>query len=189
MLVEGIAYHYTADLSPDPQFLKVNNYHKAEGFPISTLGFYVGYTYFIGKDGTIKQARSEDERGAHTVNCGCSHDKSGLPYNTANLHYIGICLAGKFPDEVPTPAQMASAALLTEDIQKRRGVPDEKLLNHRDLKATGCPGIDIAHEILKIKELRKQLRTAQDALDRVTPARKSALLRFIERVQKILSPT
>lgn len=187
MKIEGIDFHHTADTSPDPQFLKVNAFHKKEGFPLSNFGFYIGYQYFIGRDGTIKQGRSENERGAHTVNCGCAHDKSGLPEDTANLHYIGICLAGNFLFEKPTDAQMASLFVLTEEIQKRHNIPDSKLLNHRDLKPTSCPGIDIAAELMKIKELRKQLFAAQNALNRVTPARREKLVKFIYATMQKLS--
>lgn len=186
--IEGVVYHHTGDKSPDPQFAKVEAYHKAEGFPISKRGYHVGYTYFIGKDGTIKQARNEDERGAHTVNCGCAIDKSGLPYNTANLHYVAICLAGKFPDESPTKAQLASAAMLTMDIQARRGIPDRKLLNHRDFKATSCPGIDLSGEVLKVINQHRELKIAEAALNRVTPARRISLLEKIKAISSILFP-
>ena len=189
MFIFGIAYHHTGDSSPDPQFIKVDNYHMAKKFPKSKLGYYVGYHYFIGKDGTIKQARSEDERGAHVVNCGCGKDKSGLPADTANFHYIGICLAGDLRKEQPSSRQLSALVALTKDVMRRHSLNEANLLNHSDFKATSCPGIDLSGEVKKILDLERRISMAESALDRVIPERRNKLLRFIERARRILFPT
>ena len=182
----AIFVHHTGDKSPDPQFAKVNAYHKSKNYPVSSLGFYVGYTYFIGKDGTIKQARLETERGAHTVNCGCKNDKTGWEYDKANVLAIGVCLAGDFKKEKPTERQIASLVALVEDMQNRHNIPDANLFNHYDAKNTACPGMDLVAEVLRIKRLRLQLSAAEKSVSRATPTRKARLLRFIGRATKIL---
>lgn len=48
-------------------FEQVNAYHKSLGFPKSSLGFYIGYNYWVERDGTIKQGRIDGEKGAHTI--------------------------------------------------------------------------------------------------------------------------
>lgn len=184
-----IILHHTDDLSPDPQFQKVNMYHKSQKFPKSTLGFWCGYHYFIGKDGTVKQARDEQESGAHAVNCGCSTDKSGYEKDALNSHSIGICLAGNFTKEDPTDRQMASLHALVEDIENRWNIPSEKVLMHNEVKATTCPGTDL-RDLLKKYDLHQmvlRLHVAIEALPRVTKSRQATLLRFIQRIKTLLS--
>ena len=44
----------------------VNQLHKEEDFPISSLGFYCGYHAFIEKSGMLIIARKDYDDGAHT---------------------------------------------------------------------------------------------------------------------------
>ncbi|MCA9053166.1 MAG: N-acetylmuramoyl-L-alanine amidase [Planctomycetaceae bacterium] len=53
---------------------------------------------------------------------------------------IGICLIGNFEEAAPTPAQVASAARLINALQAEYRIEDDRLLAHRDLKPTACPG-------------------------------------------------
>ena len=66
MKVSHIILHHTADASREPQFDKVNNYHRDKWNFRSSLGKYMGYTYFIERDGTLIKARADTEEGAHT---------------------------------------------------------------------------------------------------------------------------
>lgn len=188
MKIEGIAYHHTGDSSGDPQFKKVDGYHKNEGFPKSTLGFYVGYHYFSGKEGTIKQARANTEDGAHTVNCGCSVDESGFPKGTANERLIGICFAGNFLEEEPDPRALAAVFWLTVDLQRKYGIGDKRLYNHSDLKRTSCPGIDMVAKMLEMKKVWKGMLAAEAAVDRAVGSRKVRLQLSIKRAREILFP-
>ena len=190
MKPEGIVYHHTGDKSPDPQFKKVDTYHKSQGFPKSSLGFYVGYQYFSGRDGTIKQARADTELGAHTLNCGCgSADKSGFPAHTANERLIGICYAGDFTKEKPTAKALAAVFWLTIDLQRKYGIGDARLYNHRDLKKTTCPGMDMAGKMLEMKKIWKQMLKFEQSVEKAHGARKARLLRSIENARKILYPS
>ena len=73
----------------------VNNWHY-ERWPEfkSQRGYFVGYHYFIAKDGTITQTRNHNEEGAHVI---------GM-----NKKSIGVCFAGNFDVTLPTPQQMNS---------------------------------------------------------------------------------
>lgn len=126
---EYVMIHHTAFAPLVPQFNLVDGWHKGRGFPKSSLGFYVGYHYFIGFDGTIKVARAEWEIGAH---CNAK---------MMNYRAIGICLAGDFTNgRVPTKEQIAALALLLKDVRARHQIPADKVIRHGDVKSTSCPG-------------------------------------------------
>ncbi|MBZ4369940.1 N-acetylmuramoyl-L-alanine amidase, partial [Mycobacterium tuberculosis] len=72
----------------------IDLWHKERGFPVSSLGFYVGYHYVIEKSGNLLTARRESEIGAHTIG--------------QNESSIGICLVGNFDVETPTQQQIAT---------------------------------------------------------------------------------
>ena len=93
-----VIFHHTAAAINGAQFDKVNQWHKAKGFPLSSLSWYVGYHYFIERNGLTRQAREETEIGAHDQG--------------ENVDSIGICLAGDFNTERPTEAQAAAAAAI-----------------------------------------------------------------------------
>jgi len=126
-----IVLHHSADASQTPQFMKVNDSHQRRGFPLSSLGYFVGYHWFIGFDGTVKQARSESEVGAHC--------------NAKLMNYIGIgiCLAGDFTKHKPNNAQIIALEKLLTEVQARWNIPDTNILLHRECKSTTCPAIDL----------------------------------------------
>jgi|GEM_PF-3953445 len=125
---EYVLIHHSVVQNP-VQFDIVNESHRKRGFPKSSLGYYVGYHYFIGMDGTIKVARAEWEIGAH---CAAK---------MMNYRAIGICLAGDFREgRTPNPEQIKSLALLLKDIQARHQMFSSKIMRHGEVKATACPG-------------------------------------------------
>ncbi len=166
-----IVLHHTADPSKKPQFDKVNGYHKGQGFPISKLGFYVGYHFFVGMDGTTKQARAENEVGAH---CDAKN---------MNVVGIGICLAGDFSKQTPDHRQIISLERLVAELQLRHGIPDENILLHRECKKTDCPAVDL-RGLLMGERLRIKAKKAWQAISnpRVNLTRKNSLRRFLDRV-------
>lgn len=176
---EYIVLHHTAIPFLGPQFDRVNEYHKSRGFPTSSLGYYVGYHYFIGVDGTVRAARAEWETGAH--------DNAML----MNYRGIGICLAGDFSGEArPTEAQLRSLKALLTDVKARNQIPDSRVLLHRETKYTECPGVDYrkllkelqAHDVeIKLDEYRAEFEKAT-----TTPGRKRVLSRLIERILRHL---
>lgn len=180
---EFIVIHHSADPTQGPQFNKVNTYHKARKFPISSLGFYVGYHYFIGFDGTIKVARAEWETGAHC--------------NAAMMNYrgIGICVAGSLNLRPPNESQLKALCSLVQDIQKRNKITDENIKNHYECKtATACPGMDLVKVVLERKkdisagDLKSRLESYERMYSVATDPKKQAnIARIIRRLSQAFS--
>lgn len=166
-----IVLHHTDDPSQKPQFDKVNSSHQRRGFPKGTLGYYVGYHWFIGFDGSVKQARTEEESGAHC--------------NAKMMNYvgIGICLAGDFTQHKPNPAQIDALETLIMGIQNRWPIHDDGILLHRECKATSCPGVDLR----ALAMLRRSKReTERDIATEKNPMRQRMLSRRLGRILKWL---
>lgn len=152
-----IIVHHTAAVAPVPQFDAINEWHKAREFPLSSLGYYVGYHYVIEKDGTTRQARKDDEGGAHAIG--------------ANFNSIGICLVGDFDIELPTEAQIIALGALIESKQHEHSLPVDAVYPHRHVSNTGCFGSrlpdDWAIQVLAWFELAKAANVEQQTLARL----------------------
>jgi hypothetical protein len=57
-----------------------------------------------------------------------------------NEHGIGICLIGNFDEQPPTAKQLAALGELLQTLAHRYAIPRERVLPHRDVQATRCPG-------------------------------------------------
>lgn len=123
---DKIIVHHTAATEPLPQFDAINDWHKARDFPVSSLGFYVGYQYVIEKDGTIKTARSETEEGAHTLG--------------QNFSSVGICLVGNFDIELPTQEQIDALTALMSQVANRHNIEPTSIYPHRHFANKDCYG-------------------------------------------------
>lgn len=132
MTPKRIIVHHSADGQTAHQFDKINAYHKTLDFPISNLGFYVGYHYVIEHDGSIRAARSEDEIGAHDTG--------------ENLNSVGICFAGNFNETSPTVEQVKAYAELVHEIRGTWRIPIIHIEPHRLDDTTDCPGTRILDE-------------------------------------------
>lgn len=121
-----IIYHHSADRSQSPQFDKINAYHKERGFPISSMGFYVGYHFLIEPNGDIRQARELNEIGAHDAG--------------ENIDAIGVCIAGDFNIDFPNEAQTAASAKLVGEIRSQYPIPITNIEPHKLDDTTDCPG-------------------------------------------------
>ncbi len=101
-------------------------YHQSKWGFLSTLGFYVGYQYIIEKTGAIRQARADDEEGAHTLG--------------ENTRSIGIMLAGNFDADVPTWPQIESLGILLETLIKAHNIKEDQIFPHRAFATKSCYG-------------------------------------------------
>lgn len=118
--------HHDGVSRTGPSFDIINEFHKSKGFPLSTLGFYVGYHYWIERDGTLRQARAEYEIGAHTVG--------------ENLRSIGIGLAGDFDVELPTDAQVQTLGTLLTSLSWKYQIAATHIFPHRRFATKTCYG-------------------------------------------------
>lgn len=128
--ITHIVVHYSATYADQNLTVKdIDKMHRARGWQM------VGYHYVIRRDGVIEQGRPETMVGAHV--------------GGQNTGKIGICCIGGLnratgPNkgvDNRTPAQIESLIKLIRDLLKR--YPGAKVVGHRDLAATQCPGFDV----------------------------------------------
>lgn len=81
-------------------------------------------------DGTIIKTREADEPGAHTMDDDINHSS------------IAICLAGDFTKHNPTKRQFDAFKLLLLSVQREYGIPESRIVGHREVGSTACPGQD-----------------------------------------------
>ncbi|MEQ8168737.1 MAG: transglycosylase SLT domain-containing protein [Candidatus Eremiobacterota bacterium] len=136
--VEDIKYlviHHSAT-NPDLDIEDLHREHLANGW------LCIGYHVVIKKDGTIQYGRPMDSVGAQVEG-----------FNSCSL---GVCLIGYFhkdsinkgqwPDK-PTDAQLKS--LVEVLVNWKRKIPHEvKIVGHRELNPTACPGDGFTHLML-----------------------------------------
>lgn len=124
MKPEYIIIHHTAH-TEDVPIETIRKWHKDRGFKD------VGYHYYIRKNGKVEVGRQETEQGAH-CRAGGMNRKS-----------IGICLAGDFTKQEPTPEQIKSCKVLVYSIQSRYDIKD--VLGHSEVEgaSTLCPAFDV----------------------------------------------
>lgn len=128
--VTHIVVHYTATFA-DQNITRddVAKMHKARGWRD------IGYHWFIRRDGTVEEGRPESRVGAHV--------------GGQNTGKIGICCAGGLDRATGpnkgvdnrTPAQIDAQIKLIRECLKRH--PGAKVVGHRDLAPTQCPGFDV----------------------------------------------
>ncbi|MBC8468965.1 MAG: N-acetylmuramoyl-L-alanine amidase [Planctomycetes bacterium] len=113
----------------------------------------VGYDFVIGNgtdsdDGEVEVTFRWRKQipGAH-----CRAE----PNNWANEDGIGICLVGNFDKTAPSSRQIQSLLKLIHFLQKRYGIPNNRIYGHQDTpgaRVTDCPGRN-----LSISRLRSML--------------------------------
>ena len=122
-------------------FQQVNESHKNRWGFKSSLGYYIGYQYFIEYSGKVYQGRADNEEGAHTV--------GNVPYYY-NKNSIGICLQGNMEIEKPTVAQLKSLKELVDKKQLEYNISNQRTIGHREVSNTLCPGKYLWNELIRL---------------------------------------
>lgn len=117
----------------DWNFEQVNKHHTDKWGFISSLGYGIGYQYFISYSGRVYQGRADTEEGAHTL-------------GGYNRNSIGICLQGNMDIEEPTLAQMTALEKLVKEKKARYNI--NKVNGHRNFSNTSCPGQNLYQLII-----------------------------------------
>lgn len=113
-----IVIHHSATNS-NLSVQEIHEYHQ------KSLGWAgIGYNFYITKQGKIYTGRPIDTVGAHCEN-----------YNSVS---VGVCLCGNFEIEKPTEQQLNALRDLLKDLKAK--YPNAKIVGHKDLNATACPG-------------------------------------------------
>ncbi len=114
---EMIVLHHAAAKSCTVQ--EVHKWHINRGWS------GVGYHYFISRDGQIFRGRPEDTVGAHVT----GH----------NSKSIGVCFEGDYTAQTVPTAQLEAGKELIAYLKDKYKIT--KVVGHRDLMATSCPGL------------------------------------------------
>lgn len=121
--------------------------HKANprinlGYP-SSLGYYVGYHYYINKSGQVTQTRLHTDEGAHCF---------GM-----NRSSIGVCFAGNFDLTRPTEAQMMAWYKLYGELLKQ--YPNIPTYPHRKYATKTCHGRNLSDDFFAVQYQKFNLTT------------------------------
>ena len=138
-----IIFHHTGDSYNGEQFLKVNQWHKIQNFPVSKYGYFCGYHIFIERSGREIIARSMDEIGAHCL--------------SRNLESYGIAMAGNFDIEQPTPAQKETLGKWCDVLMKKSNIPITEIYPHRTFRQTSCPGKNVPDKFGQFAVIETQI--------------------------------
>jgi hypothetical protein len=149
--------HHTAVPGTSNQLMAVNRYHKEKWNMKSELGWYVGYTHFIDKDGTLTQTRTPFEESAHTI----GHNGGGN---------IAVCIAGDFRVEKMNAEQVSMLRKFINLVG-----PHHETFFHNELQDNrSCPGFDrewfnktfltMDDKETKIKDMQKTLDSIREVL-------------------------
>lgn len=115
------------------QFKSVNQYHRVDReFPVSSLGYYVGYHRLI-TGGKNYQARLDSDIGAHT--------NQVVNGKSMNVQSLGICIAFDGDVELPHPDDYTLLKTQVLTWQAQYDIPNERIYFHRHFAtAKTCPG-------------------------------------------------
>ncbi|XP_038213968.1 peptidoglycan-recognition protein LB-like [Zerene cesonia] len=106
-----------------------------QDFHMNTRGWWdIGYSFAVGGDGSAYEGRGWTVLGAHS-----------LRFNNVSL---GICLIGDWTYDLPPQNQLKTAkALIAAGVELGFIKPDYKLIGHRQVRETECPGDALFNEI------------------------------------------
>lgn len=114
--VDYLVVHHSD--SGDVSAITIDGWHRAKGYT------GIGYHYVIRADGSVEKGRPDNKRGAHALN--------------HNYHSLGIVLAGDFTNKAPETEQMDALVDLLIDLRGK--FPAARVVRHKDLSSTSCPG-------------------------------------------------
>lgn len=115
----------------------VNRYHQMRWGFKSSLGYYIGYTWFIERSGKLIQGRADNEEGAHTKGY--------------NKRTIGIGLMGNGEEKDFTKEQYETLKKLTDKKIKQYKIPHSEVYGHRNFAFTACPSDVLYNWLIKYK--------------------------------------
>ena len=128
--ITHIVVHYTATYADQNlTAADIDKMHRARGWQM------IGYHWIIRRDGTIEPGRPESMVGAHVG--GQNTGKIGISWIGGLERATG---ANRGVDN-RTAAQSESLIRLIRECLQR--YPGAKVVGHRDLAATQCPGFDV----------------------------------------------
>lgn len=130
-----IVLHHTAADSGSVASIDAQHRERLDANGNPWLG--VGYHFVIGNGDGMKNGEieptfrwKEQIQGAH----------AGAQNRDYNEYGIGIALVGNFQERAPSVLQRLSAARLVRTLRKAYGITADRVVAHRDIRNTECPG-------------------------------------------------
>jgi N-acetyl-anhydromuramyl-L-alanine amidase AmpD len=137
-----IVLHHTATQRGTVAEIDASHRRRVDETGAHWLG--IGYHFVIGNghgmaDGELEATFRWERQlaGAHA---------GQRDYNEAG---IGICLVGHLDRSAPTSAQLAAASRLIQQLSHEYQIPAERIIGHRDIRTTACPGRHLPLATLK----------------------------------------
>ena len=132
-----VLHHRAGDGDAD----SIHRLHKERGYS------GIGYHFYVRKDGKVYKGRPIETVGAHTLG--------------ANQKSIGVCFEGDFEKQQSMPVLQEKSGRELIDYLKSI-YPKVKVVGHKDLQSTACPGKHFPIE--RIKEGVKVM-SVEDAIE------------------------
>lgn len=183
--IKQYAIHHTSSSrgAGKSQLNAVNEYHRTKDWGggyvqdrPSSLGWYVGYNYFIDIDGKITNTRKVGEETIANVGHNCSSDST--------CDTISVCLAGDFNKELPTDAQVKALKNLIAELEKTYGKIAYTF--HRLIQPSRtCPGTLFTEDYMHKVILEKNTITT-DTVDAEKKEKIEALQKQVNYLMELL---
>lgn len=138
-----ILIHHSGSDLPKVQFNEIDKWHKARKFPLSSLGFYIGYHLVIESNGVVRRARVDTERDCDAIG--------------QNFNSLSVCLVGNFNKKVPTLEQEKSLAIVLRDWIIKWKLKDDIIFPHRKFNKTDCYGKNLSDNWARLVYLKSEL--------------------------------
>jgi hypothetical protein len=149
-----IVIHHSA--SPVGSVAAFDRAHRQNGWD------ECGYHFVIGNGSNTADGQVE-------VGPRWPKQKWGAHAKTADNRYnefgIGICLVGNFEVTRPSARQQQQLARLVAYLMKTYNIPPERVIGHRDTKATECPGRNMNIALVR-RNATQALADAGDVIPR-----------------------
>lgn len=173
--ITTVVLHHSANPNDRPQAEEIKRQHERNP-NIRQSGAY----HFVierNPDGALVVLHDEQFIGNHAGN---------FKVNNVSL---GICLAGDFSQQNPTPAQIETLFHLLLDLQRRYGIQDDGIKLHREvrLKPTACPCVDLREIYFarRTKDTQERKDRLERALQFAQGERRKKILRILDRLFEV----
>jgi len=124
-----IVIHHTA--TDEGNAYSIDQIHHKRGF-WNGMGYH-----FLIDNGTLGKAPGQTEVGPRWIK-----QKNGAHCNVEGMNEkgIGIAVVGNYSEEHLSEAVLDSLVYLVKILQQHYDIPRERVIGHRDVKNTECPG-------------------------------------------------
>lgn len=170
--INWVVLHHsgTSNQVKSKQLKAINKYHKSLWNFKSSLGYYIGYHYFINRKGKVTQTRADSDIGAH-----CYHHK--MNYNS-----LGICLQGNFDIEKPEPKQIYALRDLLRRLVRQNSLNKNKIVFHNQYSNTACPGKNLDLNFIRSLVSKNVIPDIENEKEN----HKARVLRILRKLEKLI---